>query len=96
MSLSKNDLSHTAKLANLELKEEEAKEIAKDLSAVLDFVSQLQEVKIKEDISEEKYLTENDLREDKAMDCDKKERDNALQQSSYYKDGEIVVKRILK
>ncbi len=96
MSLSKNDLLHTAKLANLKLKEEEAREIAEDLSAVLDFVSQLEEVEIKEDFSKKKYLSENDLREDKAIDCDKEERDNALQQSSYYKDGEIVVKRILK
>ena len=52
MSLSKKDLSHTAKLANLELTEKEAKEIEKDLSAVLEFVSQLQEVEIDEKTEE--------------------------------------------
>ncbi|NCD06110.1 MAG: aspartyl/glutamyl-tRNA amidotransferase subunit C [Spirochaetia bacterium] len=62
MSLSKNDLSHTAKLANLELTEKEAKEIEKDLSAVLEFVSQLQEVEI--DGNAEKGTKNIEIKED--------------------------------
>jgi Asp-tRNA(Asn)/Glu-tRNA(Gln) amidotransferase C subunit len=52
-------------------------------------------VEIKEDKKEKEYLSENDLREDEVIDCNEEEKNNALQQSSYYKDGKIIVKRIL-
>ncbi len=44
MTLSKADVDHVARLARLDLSEQEKAELAEELSAILDYASQLQEV----------------------------------------------------
>ncbi len=44
MTLSKADVDHVARLARIDLSEQEEIELAKELSAILDYASQLQEV----------------------------------------------------
>jgi len=44
VTLTTEDVLHVAKLANLDLKKEEIKKFQKQLSSILDYVSQLQEV----------------------------------------------------
>ena len=44
MSISRKDLGHIAKLARIELGEEEKTKFEKDLSAILEFVEKLSEV----------------------------------------------------
>ena len=47
MQLSKNEIQHIAKLARLELTEEELKKYGDQLSAVLNYIDQLKEVEVK-------------------------------------------------
>lgn len=48
MTLSKADVDHVARLARLDLSEQEEVELAAELSAILDYASQLQEVNLDE------------------------------------------------
>ena len=67
------------------------------MSAVLDYVEQLQEVDVS-NIEPTAQVTglSNVLREDKIKDWDEQERDMALKQAPNIIDGQIEVKRILE
>lgn len=66
MKLTKEQVLHVAKLARLGLKEEEIEKFQKELSGILDYVEQLNEVDIK-DITPTAQVTGllNVMREDK-------------------------------
>ena len=97
MKLKIKDIQHIANLARLELTKAEEKKYGEQLSAVLDYVEQLQEVDVS-NIEPTAQVTglSNVLREDKIEDWDEQERDMALKQAPDMVDGQIEVKRILE
>jgi aspartyl-tRNA(Asn)/glutamyl-tRNA(Gln) amidotransferase subunit C len=92
--ISKDEVKHIAALARIGVSEKEIDKFSKDLSAVLDWVKQLQEV----DVTGVEPMahttgTENVMREDKARDFGNKEGIIGLFPEK--KDGYGKVKSIL-
>lgn len=81
MALTKEEVLHIAKLARLELKEEEVEKFRTQLSEILEYVGQLQKVKTEgvEPISQITGL-ENVMREDLVRGCEPDVRDAILKQ----------------
>ena len=97
MKLDKKDIQHIANLARLELTVEEEKRYGVQLSAILDYVEQLQEVDVSDvELTAQVTGLTNVLREDKVKDWDKNERDMALKQAPEMEDDQVRVKRILE
>ncbi len=96
MKLNKKDIQHIANLARLELTQTEEKKYGEQLSAILDYVEQLQEVDVN-NVEATAQVTglANVLREDKVKDWDEQERDTALKQAPDMVDGQYKVKRVL-
>lgn len=82
MSLSKEQVLHIAKLARLELSEAEVAKFQSQLSAILEYVSQLQKVDTTkvEPIAQISGL-KNVMREDKMETGDKKTQEAILKQA---------------
>jgi aspartyl-tRNA(Asn)/glutamyl-tRNA(Gln) amidotransferase subunit C len=97
MKLKKKDIEHIAKLARLDLTEAELKKYGSQLSDVLSYVEQLQEVNV-DGVEPTAQVTglENVFREDVAEEWDKNEREAALNQAPELEDGQIKVKRVLE
>jgi len=97
MQLSKDEIQHIAKLARLELSDEELKKYGGQLSAVLNYIDQLKEVDVK-GVEPTAQVTglENVLREDKARDWDEKEIEEALADAPEREDRFIKVKRVIE
>ncbi len=97
MKLKIKDIQHIANLARLELTKAEEQKYGEQLSAVLNYIEQLQEVDVS-NIEPTAQVTglSNVLREDEVKDWDEGERDAALKQAPDMVDGQIEVKRILK
>ena len=81
MALTKDEVLHIAKLARLELKEEEVEKFRTQLSQILEYVGQLQNVDTTgiEPISQITGL-QNVMREDRVEKCDPDTRDLMLEQ----------------
>lgn len=96
MKLKKEEIEHIAKLARLELTEAEFEKYGGQLSDVLSYIEQLQEVDV-EGVEPTAQVTGlvNALRLDKVEDWDDKEREEALAQAPELEDGQIKVKRVL-
>ncbi len=90
------DIKHIAKLARLGLTEKERKKFQKELSAVLDFVEKLNEVKT-EKVEPTAQVTglENVSRPDKGRAKSKREGEKLLELSPETKDGYLKVKAVL-
>jgi aspartyl-tRNA(Asn)/glutamyl-tRNA(Gln) amidotransferase subunit C len=97
MKLSEEEIQHIAKLARLDLTEEELKKYGGQLSGVLDYINQLKEVDVK-DVAPTAQVTglTNLFREDEVKDWDKKEVELALKNAPEAEDGFIKVKRVLE
>ena len=93
----KIDVEHVAKLARLGLTEQEKGKFAKDLSAILDFVEKLKEVKV-EGVKPMTQATElsNAWREDKRLKNDVAGRQKILDNAPEEKDGFIKVKAVFE
>lgn len=96
MNLSKEQIEHIAKLARLELSGEELEKYGSQLSNVLNYIEQLQEVNVSgvEPTAQVTGLL-NVLREDVVRERDKREINEALRDAPELEDGQIKVKRIL-
>lgn len=88
MALTKEEVLHIAKLARLELSEEEVEKFRTQLSEILEYVGQLQRVDTEgiEPISQITGL-ENVMREDLVHGCDPETRDVMLEQFPKRKDN---------
>ena len=96
MKLQKKDIEHIAKLARLELGEEELEKYGNELSNILGYIDQLQEV----DTSQVEPTAQvtglvNAFREDVVKQWDETERENALKQAPELEDHQVKVKRVL-
>jgi aspartyl-tRNA(Asn)/glutamyl-tRNA(Gln) amidotransferase subunit C len=96
MELTKEQIEHIAKLARLELTDEELKKFGGQLSAVLGYIDQLREVDTKGVLPTAQVtgLT-NVLREDVVKDWDIAERQAAIEEAPSVEKSQIKVKRIL-
>lgn len=97
MQLSKNEIQHIAKLARLELTDEELEKYGGQLSAVLNYIDQLKEVDVK-DVEPTAQVTglENVLREDAVRDWDEEEIEEALADAPEKEERFIKVKRVIE
>lgn len=97
MKLSKNNIEHIAKLARLELTNEEYEKYGSQLSAVLSYIDQLNEINT-DDIEPTAQVTGllNALREDQIEDWDNEERIAAINQAPELENGQYKVKRVLE
>ena len=95
MSITREEIEHVAQLARLQLSEAEKDQFTKQLSSILDYISQLNEVNT-ENIEPTAQVSGllNVWREDEVVEWDQKERRAALEQSEL-EDGQIKVKRVL-
>lgn len=97
MQLTKQEIEHVAKLARLELTEEEVIKYGEQLSAVLSYIDQLSEVDTT-GVEPTAQVTglENVWREDAAEPWDEAQVKNALGLAPELEDGQVKVKRILE
>lgn len=97
MHLTKQEIEHVAKLARLELTEEEITKYGEQLSAVLSYIDQLSEVDTT-GVEPTAQVTglENVWREDQVEVWDEVQTKNALELAPELEDGQIKVKRILE
>lgn len=97
MNLSKQEIQHIAKLARLELTDEELKKYGGQLSAVLNYIDQLKEVEVKA-VEPTAQVTglENVLRQDVARDWNSHEVEQALADAPEKEERFIKVKRVIE
>ena len=96
MKLDKKQIEHIAALARLELTPEELLKYGSQLSRVLDYIDQLQEVDV-EGVEPTAQVTglKNIFREDEIESWNRAEIDNALDQAPELSGRQIKVKRVL-
>ncbi len=92
--ISKEEVIHIAKLARLELTDQEIENMQKDLSSILDYFKLLNKVKSGKQKTQQKE-TKNVLRKDEAMPKTASLANNLVQAAPDKKDGYIKVKSIL-
>ena len=95
MNLSKKEIEHIAKLARLELSEDEFDKYGSQLSAILGYIEMLGEVDTSgvEPTAQVTGLV-NVLRDDRALDFDSAGRETALKDAPQLLDGFIKVKKV--
>lgn len=96
MKLSEEQVEHIAKLARLGLTDKENKKFQKELSAILEFIEQLNKVKT-EKVEPTAQVTglENVSRQDKSRPKTKQETEKLLKLAPETKDGYVRVKTVL-
>lgn len=94
--ITKKQVSHVAKLARLGLTKEEKEKFTEELSAILDFVNKLNEVKA-DKIKPTAQVTglENVYRQDKGRVKSKQETDKLLELAPETERGYVKVKAVL-
>ncbi len=97
MKLTKKDVQYIADLARLDLTEKELKLYGSQLSDILNYIDQLQEVDTT-NIEPTAQVTglENVFREDKTEDWNEQERKIAIKQAPELENGQVKVKRVLE
>lgn len=93
--ISKEEVKHIAKLARIELKEEEVEKMQKDLSSILDYFEVIKSAKLKSKSKIGKKIEENILRKDEASSKNLSFTNNLVARAPDKKDGYIKVKSIL-
>lgn len=96
MELQKKEIKHIAELARLKLSDREIKTYKKQLSDILGYIDQLQEVNT-DDVEETAQVTgmENIYREDKKDIWPDDERQAALNEAPELEDDQVKVKKVL-
>ena len=97
MKLTLEEIEHIARLARLDLSEDELIRYGDQLSAVLDYIDQLREVDVN-GVEPTAQVTgmRNIWREDEVRDCPEEERQAALKEAPELEEGQIKVKRVLE
>lgn len=97
MELSKEQIKHIAELARLELTDAELEKYGGQLSGVLNYIDQLEEVDVT-GIEPTAQVTGlfNVLRQDEIASWDGSQRETALEQAPELENHQIKVKRILE
>ena len=95
MKLTKKEVEHIALLARMAISEEEKELFSKQLSSILDYVGQLQEVK-SDNTSETNQVTgiENAIREDIIENCPQDIKDQILKNAPEVEDNLLKTKTV--
>ena len=94
--ITKKEVDHIAKLARLGLTEKEKEKFKKELSAILDYIRQLEELDIsKVQPTSHSVWMENVMREDKTRSLNPEVRKKLVEAAPEKKKGYIKVKAIL-
>lgn len=94
MYITKEDVKYVAKLARLEFKEDEEKDLIKGLNKMLKYVDKLNELDVKdEDVIINPYYIENKFREDILEDS--LPTDEVIKNSPEHYQNYIVVPKII-
>lgn len=95
--ISKENVKHIAKLARIDLTEDEIGKFQKELSAILDYIEKLKEVDIEgADPMSHAVAVENVMREDEAGDAPAGQKEKLLQLAPETKEGYLKVKAVLQ
>lgn len=93
--ISKEEVKHIAKLARLELSEQEIEKMQKELAAILDYFNLLKEAKKPETEQAGKFLDiEKATRKDIALEKEPNLRNRLLELAPDKKEGYVKVKNI--
>lgn len=92
MSINLKEVEKLAKLARLELKEEEKKKYAEDISAILNYVSQLQGIKTGEQFTSE--VLPGRLREDRVIGISTNRQKELISQAPEQENNLIKTKAV--
>lgn len=94
--ISREEVEHIAELSRIELSEDEVQKFAREISDVLGYVRQLQEVDT-EDVEPIAQVTgkTNVFREDEMVDCGDEAKGLIMRNCPDSQDGYIKVKQIL-
>lgn len=95
MTLSVQDISHIARLARLELTEQEIKQYRNELSGIVRYVDQLQKTKVKKDRTKVNKKSSPWWRLDEVKPWSEAEKKAALDQAPQTEKKQVKVKRIL-
>ena len=87
------DIEKLAELAKLQLNDSEKESLQKDLESILDYIKQIEEVKVEE--GEIKYSPQNVWREDDTERKECEQNDFISSQFPDSQDGFVKVKKIL-
>ncbi|MFA7216404.1 MAG: Asp-tRNA(Asn)/Glu-tRNA(Gln) amidotransferase subunit GatC [Candidatus Paceibacterota bacterium] len=87
------DIQDLAKLARVEIKDEEAISLTKELDSILEYVGQIKEVSL--DLQKEKPLLKNVMREDIPTNTSREFTEDILANSPKTEGDYIEVKNIL-
>jgi aspartyl-tRNA(Asn)/glutamyl-tRNA(Gln) amidotransferase subunit C len=93
--ISKEQVKHVATLARLKIDDKEADQYSAELSKVLGYIDQLNEVAVVKQIDVDASGLVNRLRADKAVVWDAAERQAALQQAEVVENNLIKVPKII-
>ena len=95
MKLSRSEVEHIALLARLRLKEEEKDKFSGQISSILDYVKQLQEVNTA-GIEPTAHITglENVMRDDKVKGCEKETKNSLLKNAPEVEENLIKTKSV--
>ena len=95
MPLTKKEVEHIAALARVRLSEDEKKKFTKQLSSILDYVGQLQEINA-DDVEETAQVTglENEMRKDEMRPTAKETRDRIVKNFPEPQDDLCKVKSV--
>ncbi len=94
--ISKEEVKHIAKLARLELKDDEIVKMQKDLSSILDYFKIIQNLKIKmQNDNLKSEIKKNITRNDEVLEKKSSLRNNLIASAPDKKDDYIKVKSIL-
>lgn len=97
MKLTRDEIVHVAKLARLELTEEEIEKYGEQLSGVLSYIDQLREVDtVNVEPTAQVTGLQNAWREDLVEDWSDNERQAALRLAPDMEDSQIKVRRVLE
>ncbi|MDD5145891.1 MAG: Asp-tRNA(Asn)/Glu-tRNA(Gln) amidotransferase subunit GatC [Candidatus Pacebacteria bacterium] len=95
--LSKEEVQHIAKLARINLTEEETGKFQEQLALILDYIEKLKEVDVSNvEPASHAVKVENVLRKDKAAENQENENKKLQDLAPKTKDGFLKVKQILK
>jgi aspartyl-tRNA(Asn)/glutamyl-tRNA(Gln) amidotransferase subunit C len=91
---SRDEIKHIAKLARLDLKEEEIEKLNRDLNLILDYIKLLNEAKEDKEIelSENNFLSS--FREDEVKEPDLEEKENIIKNFPDKEEKFIRVKKV--
>lgn len=93
--LNVKEIKHVASLARIGVTEEDIEKYQKDLSSILDYFKELEEINT-DAVEEIGHITGsfNNMKDDKVVETSEKERDDIMKNAPDERDGQFKVKAV--